>query len=245
MNLPIVNVFSNPYEAWTTRTATPEEMQEHYRQHGFFSTVVNDALKARISNHVDAASYMANYGADNGLESFIDSFLDQSPDYKLLRKAMPSRTSKVLFDFQQKYPHFSTVDVDREINNIGCTLSHGQYLFHGGMWPNCASGQIVLKSPFSTSFCPQAALRNAEWQGKAYDANRIDLFVLCAVEPKTNIFAFPRKGTRMGNEKEVLFASGANLILRNRILIRNDYTVGKYGFPDKKVPIYVIEVDVS
>jgi len=62
MKLPLVNVFSNPYEAWTTREATLEEIQEQVRQNGHITTVVNDTLKASISNHSDAALYMAKYG---------------------------------------------------------------------------------------------------------------------------------------------------------------------------------------
>jgi hypothetical protein len=245
MNLPLVNVFTTPYEAWTSREATFEELQEQIRQDGHMCAFVNDKLKALISNHIDAAFYMAQYGVDIGLERFIDSFLDTSCDFKSFRQAMPSKTPNVLFDFQQKYPNFSFLDLNREINSIGHTLSEGQYLFHGGLWPNSALSEIYLTSPFSTSFCPQVALRNAEWRGKAYDAGQIDLFVLRAVTPQTNVFSFPRKGTKMGNEKEVLFASGAKLILRKRSLVRDDYVVTKYRHQNKCIPIYVIEVDVS
>jgi len=245
MNLPLVNVFTTPYEAWYTRNATLEEMQKHMEEHGNMVPFVNDGLKARISNHLEAASYMAKNGADNGLEGFIDRHLDNDANYRALRNAMPSKTPAVLYDFQQKYPNYSAVDVDCEINNIGHSLSDGQFLFHGGLWPNPAASEIVLNSPFSTSFCPQVALRNAEWKGKAYDAGQIDLFVLRASNPRTNVFAFRRKGTSMGNEKEVLFASGAKLSLRERTLIRDDYVAAKYGFQNKSIPIYVIKVDIS
>jgi len=245
MNLPLVNVFSAPYEAWTTRNATLEEMHAHMRKHGYVLPFVNDSLVARISNHFDAAIYMSNSGADNGLESFIDSYLDRDVSYRALRKAMPSKTPAALFDFQQKYPNFSVLDVDREINSIGCALSEGQCLFHGGLWPNNLESTVTLTSPFSTSLCPQVALRNAEWRGKAYDSGQIDLFVLRAENPRTNVFSFRRKGAKMGNEKEVLFASGAKLILHRRILVRNNYPVRKYNHPSKNVPIFVIEVGVS
>jgi len=245
MNLPVVNVFSTPYEAWNTRDATLEEMQKHMEEHGNMLPFVNDSLKARISNHFEAASYMASYGADNGLENFIDRYLDSDLNYKTFRQAMPSKTPAALYDFQQRYPHYSSVDVDSEIKNIGHTLSEGQTLFHGGLWPNPTMQEIVLTSPFSTSFCPQVALRNSEWKAKAYDSGQIDLFVLRASNPKTNVFAFRRKGTKMGNEKEVLFSSGAKLRIRDRTLIRDDYVAAKYGFPNKTIPIYVISVDIS
>jgi hypothetical protein len=214
-------------------------------EYGNMLPFVNDSLKARVSNHVEAASYMADYGADNGLENFIDRYLDNDLSYKTFRQAMPSKTPTALYDFQQKYPHYSSADVDSEIKNIGHTLSEGQILFHGGLWPNRTMKEIVLTSPFSTSFCPQVALRNAEWKAKAYDSGQIDLFVLRASNPITNVFAFRGKGTKMGNEKEVLFASGANLRVRDRTLIRDDYVAAKYGFPNKTIPIYVVSVDIS
>jgi len=40
-------------------------------------------------------------------------------------------------------------------------------------------------------------------------------------------------------------AASATLQLRSRTLIRADSPVGKYGFPDKRIPIYVLEVDIS
>lgn len=198
-----------------------------------------------ISSHLEAAIYISKTGADNGLENFIDSYLDQDQSYRTLRQAMPSKTPSVLFDFQQKYPNFSAADVDREINNIGHVLSEGQYLFHGGLWPNNAEKTVTLTSPFSTSFCPQVALRNAEWQGKAYDSGQIDLFVLRAEKPRANVFSFRRKGTNMGNEKEILFASGAKLTLHSRTLVRENYAVSKYNHRSKNVPIFVTEVGVS
>ncbi|MFV8908835.1 hypothetical protein ABQ333_26825 [Serratia fonticola] len=249
MSLPIVNIFSDPYEVWEERQATSDEMLEHFRVHKVFKPTIRTRKIASISTHVGAASYMANRGADNGLENFIDTFLNKSLDYKLFRNQMPSKTPPALFVYQQKYPNYSMTDVDKAINEIGETLSDGQYLFHGGLWPDFSSNSIELKSPFSTSFCPQIALRNAEWRGQAYDAGQIDLFVLRAVNPQTNVFTFPRKGTKLGNEKEVLFASGSKLLLRNRMLIKKNYNVvksdGGTGFLSKDVPIFVIQVDIS
>lgn len=245
MKLPIVDVFENPYESWTCRKASQEEMMAVYRATGKFETHIKDKLIAKIKNHLDAAKHMAKRGSDNGLENFIDRYLDNSVNYKELRRAMPSKTPKVLFDYQQKYPNYSVTEVDKEINSIGHTLSEGQYLFHGGAWLNGASNQFKLTAPLSTSFCPQVALRNAEWRGKAYDNNKIELFVLHTVNPITNVFAFPRKNASMGNEKEILFASGATLIRRATHLIRDDYQAGKYEHKDKKIPIYVVEVDIS
>jgi len=85
VKLPLVNVFNSSYEAWTTRDPTLEEMQECMRENGYISPFINDTLIARVSNHFDAANYMASCGADNGLENHIDRHLDQDPNYKSFR----------------------------------------------------------------------------------------------------------------------------------------------------------------
>ncbi|MGU3807203.1 hypothetical protein ACVZHJ_04635 [Vibrio diabolicus] len=245
MSLPVVNTFSSAYESWTTRHATQQESIEHYEREGSFLSFVNDKRIAVIRNHFSAAEYIAQRGADNGLENHIDRFLDQDSNYKSWRLHMPSKTPLSITKFQQNYPQYNQSDVDADINSIGKTLSDGQFLFHGGLWFSSCENEVTLRKPFSTSFCPQVALRNAEWRGKAYDQGQIDLLVLRVSNPKTNVFAYKRKGTRMGNEKEVLFASGATVKLRNRTLVRDDYVVGKYSHPNKNVPIYVVEVDIS
>ena len=244
MILPLVNNFVPPYEKWSTRQPTQQENLDCYQKNGHFLPFVNDRLEERVSTSLEAACYMARKGADNALESHIDTQLDNSSEYKFWRQCMPSKTPDAIRKFQQEYPKYDRYEVDSEINKNANLLSEGQFLFHGGLWPS-SSSHIKLNKPFSTSFCPQVALRNAEFRGKAYDAGQIDLFVIRVKNPKTNVFAYKRKGTRMGNEKEILFASGAEMTLQNRRLIRNDYLVGKWNFPDKVVPIYVIEVDIS
>ena len=158
---------------------------------------------------------------------------------------MPSKTPQALSRYQKSFPNYDPNCVDFEINQIGHCLSEGQTLFHGGIWPGGASTHYKTTLPFSTSFCPQVALRNAEHRGKAYDSSRIDLLVLRATSPKTNVFCFKRSGTNLGHENEVLFASGACLILRNTHLIQGEYPVYNMRMAAKKIEIYVMEVDVS
>jgi hypothetical protein len=244
MILPLVNTFIPPYELWSTRQPTLQEYQDYFQKNGHFPPFIKDRLEETVSTSLEAACYMARKGADNALEYHIDKQLDNSQEYKFWRQCMPSRTPDAIRNFQQKYPHYDQIEVDSEINRSSNLLSEGQFLFHGGLWP-CNTSQLQLNRPFSTSLCPQVALRDAEWGGKAYDVGQIDLFVLRVANAKTNVFVYRRKGTRMGNEKEVLFSSGAELTLINRILIRNDYLVGKFGHPDKRIPIYVIEVEIS
>lgn len=239
MNLPWVDTFSPPYEAWETRNPTVEEMVAAGTPH----LRINVRLIASVSNADDAAKYIAAVGADNGLGNFIDAALDRSPAYASWRKVMPSSTPPELARYQKSYPHCDFDMVSQEIDAVGHALSEEQCLFHAGLWPG---GQhLITDRPLSTSFCPQVALRNADHLGKGYDAGRIDLFVLRAVDPKTKVFAYKRKGTNLGHENEVVFAAGAALTLRSTDVINTDYPAGKYGFPDKRITVRVLAIDIS
>lgn len=239
MNLPLVDTFAPPYEAWNERSATLDEMLA--ARDGKLS--VRTSLKARISDATEAAGYIAGVGADIALGNFICDALDNNAAYKLWRQAMPSATPAALSRYQQHYPNCDLDAVSREIDGIGRLLSDGQHLFHGGLWSGADA--TTTTRPFSTSFCPQVALRNAEHRGKAYDDGRIDLMVLTVAQPKTKAFAYRRKGTNLGHENEVLFSAGASLRLKSQTPIRSDYLVAKYGHPDKTIPIYVLAVDIS
>ena len=253
MSLPLVDIFSTPYEVWSRREATKDEMLKIFKEKGYFRSVVRDKLIEVIDTPLKAAKYIAKVGVDNELERFIDEMLDRSKAYKLMRQKMPSKTPKVLADYQKRYRKCDFREVDQAINSYGDLLAEGQYLFHGGLWPDHPDHmkiEFTTTRPLSTTFSPQVALLNAEFRGKAYDANRIDLFVLYVKNPKTKVFVFRRKGTMLGHEKEVLFASGATLVLKNRHLIRNDYTVTKvingiHEVKKSEVPIYVLEVEIS
>lgn len=245
MNLPLVDVFVFPYEVWSKRDPTEKEMMEHLRKTGQMIHYINDKLIARISNALEAANHISSIRVDNGLTYFINDALDKDSYFKTWRSCMPSKTPKELINYQQNYPLNDFTRTDQEIKNIGQTISERQYLFHGGLWPGGDSFEFKTQRPLSTSFCPQVALRNAEHRGKAYDDNQIDLLVLRATSPQTNVFSFRRAGTRMGHENEILFASGAKLTLLSRTLIRENYPVSKWGFPDKTIDIYVLEVNIT
>lgn len=246
--LPLVDTFTTPYEVWSQRDATHEEMLAQLQTTGRMPhSRINDQLQLSVTNGLQAAQYMAQVGADGGLERHIDAALANSAAYGTWRKAMPSATPKSLSDYQKKYPACNFAAIDSDINSIGAALSPGQVLFHGGCWPGGMS--LTTSMPLSTTFCPQVALREAEHGGKAYDAGCIDLFVLRVTTSSTNVFAFRLNGTNLGHEKEVLFASGATLTLRNRIVIRNNYQVAKVTtgvtMVYKQVPIQVLEIDIS
>lgn len=247
--LPLVDNFTNPYKVWSKRDATREEQDAHYRATGkFLLHGVNDQLLLEISSSFQAACFMAQQGADGGLADHINHELDKSTGYKAWRNSMPSATPKSLSDYQQKYPYCDFDAINAEINNIGASLLPGQFLFHGGCWP-VGLNTFTTTRPLSTTFCPQVALREVDYRRKAFEAGYIDLFVLRIVSSTTNVFAYRRKGTRLGHENEVLFAAGATLTLRSRKLIRNDYKAIMIddGFREhsKFIPINVLEINIS
>ncbi|HFC8494433.1 TPA: hypothetical protein ACFP3Z_000630 [Neisseria subflava] len=249
-SLPIVDVFETPYEIWTYRNATLDEGIQHLQEYGRPIFQVRDKLEKSISNAYEAAVHMALIGADNALEDHINKALNSSSNFKIWRQTMPSKTPIQLTNYQRK--HTFDNSVVQEINKIDCILSDGQFLFHGGCWmgENSIGTEYITSSPFSTSFCPQVALRNAEWGGKAYDAGVIDLLVLKVTQPDTRVFSYKIKGTDKGNEKEVLFSSDAKLKLISSETIRCDYKVCKVipnstRCVEKEVCINVKLVEIS
>lgn len=238
MNLPLLNTLIPPYKVWKTRPATLDEMIAN----GHPGDIKEELIKSIADAHA-AADYMAELAVDIGLGNFIRDALTKSPVYKQWQQAMPSKTPAAISGYQKTYPLCDFSAVTNEINQYGSPLSPGQCLFHGGLWPGCSS--LVTTRPLSTSLCPQVALRNAEHKAKAYDAGQLDLWVLRAINPKTKAFAFKLKGTNLGHESEVLLASGAQLTLKGKKLIRANYLAGKYEHPNKEIPIYVLDVEVS
>lgn len=238
VNLPLVDTFTPAYEAWETRPATVDEMIANGHPGD-----IKVGLLARIADAHAAADYMAGVAVDNGLSNHIRSVLSESSAYKAWQSAMPSKTPTEISRYQKDYQKCDLSAASEEIDKYGCPLNAGQCLFHGGLW--LGGNSLITSRPLSTSLCPQVALRNAEFRAKAYDAGRLDLFVLRVINPTTKAFVFKRKGTKLGHESEVLLASGACLTLKSESLIRSDYRSGKYNHPDKEIPIYVLDVDVS
>lgn len=156
---------------------------------------------------------------------------------------MPNKTPLEISCYQKNFSKSDLAAVSEEVDKNGHLLSTGQCLFHGGHWPG--GTRLTTTRPLSTSLCPQVALRNAEFNAKAYDSGRLDLFVLSATNPKTRAFAFKRKGTKLGHESEVLLATGAHLTLNSEALIRSDYRVGKPGCRSKDISVYVLDIGLS
>ncbi|MFM4908542.1 hypothetical protein ACEUCM_05815 [Aeromonas dhakensis] len=247
MSLPLVNVFSEEYRKYSYRKATKEEGLAFLREHGYCSNDVRDKLLECIWFAQEAAEYMCRVGADNGLESFIDHALDKSINFEKMISSMPSETPSVLLDYKTSPVLTNPSEVDHAIDVHGRCLSDGQYLFHGGNFDDFKD-DLVTKRPLSTSFCPQIALRNAEWCGKAYRAGKVDLLVLKVTNPKTKVFVYDRAGEH-SNEKEILFSSGASLVVKKIKTVKFDHRVYAtdilWETVEKHVPCSLIEVEIS
>lgn len=243
--LPVIDVFDPPYEVWSRRPLGNDERLLYYREHNSFVSEVKDYLEKRIDSAYLAAAYMAEVRSDNALENFIDDALDASPAMEAVQTIMPAETPKNLLRYQAYYPSYDADKVDKEIREHGAFFDEGQFLFHGGGWPDGVD-EFVTSRPLSTSFCPQIALRNSEFKGKAYDLGRVDLIVVKTTGGKCPAYVYGRSG-EMKHEKEVVFPAGVKLKLVSRTLIQQS-TVCKIG-PDMNplyalVPYYVVEAEI-
>ena len=248
-SLPLVDVFSPPLEVWDMRSPTMEEMMR--AGVSGFHALIKDRLVAQINNPYGAANYtLLNRGCTR-LDRLIDDQLNNSAAYKQMRRMMPSQTPRVLSDFQNKFQSSQFGMVSDSVDAVGKTLADGQILFHGGFWPGVVGQKVASSRPLSASFSPHMACQNAEWGGKAYDAGELHLMILRAVDPKTNVFCFRIRGTSKGHEKEVLFASGADITLRKKTLVKCDGAAFK-ACPvhagrvlRRTIPFFILEMDVS
>ncbi|WP_280564834.1 hypothetical protein [Chromohalobacter sp. 48-RD10] len=216
-----------------------------------FHALIKDRLVARINNPYDAANYtLLNLGCTR-LDELIEDELNNSAAYQQMRSLMPSKTPRVLSDFQNRFQSSQFGDVSDAINAVGKTTAVGQILFHGGYWPYAVGQTVVSARPLSTSFSPHMACQNAIWAGKAYDAGELHLMIMRVVNPSANAFCFRMRGTSKGHEKEVLFSAGARITLRNKILVKNYGKAYKAccahagNVLKKPIPYYILEIDVS
>lgn len=238
VQLPLVETFTSPYEVWEKRQPTLDEMVASGSP-----KAIKVMLRESISDPRAAADYILRAQADNGLDHHIQEALKDSQSYKAWQQAMPSRTPPALSKYQKNYKTCDLTEVAKAVDEFGELLSSGQHLFHGGTWSGGQS--FITTRPLSTSLCPQVAIRNAEYRAKAYDAGRLDLFVLKAADPKAKAFVFKRKGTTLGHESEVLLAAGAQLTFKSETCIRTDYPAAKVDHPLKFIPAYVLDIEFS
>ncbi|AZK61351.1 hypothetical protein ACIPR7_18185 [Pectobacterium parvum] len=247
MSLPIINILKEPYVRWNMRLMRPDEIGVIIPDGP--GPNVREGLKCNITDPVSAAIYAINEaGTDNGLTIHIENMVKKHGSWA---RSMPPVTPKDIARYQSHYPNCDLASVSNTIKEVGSVLSEGQYLFHGGFWPTAhgKNAQFVTTRPLSTTLSPNVAFAETLHGGKAYDAGRIDILVLKVKNPCTKIFAFKHKGTNLGHEMEILFASGATLkYIREQYI--EDITVGKclpgsFHTQTKMVPAYIVEVEIS
>lgn len=243
----IVQPFARPYESWIYRSATSEELAAHMTA-GEFLIEVKDRMVARVTDEVEAAYCLAMRGGiDIGLENHIESVLRSDPTFAGWRAAMPTVVPLDIAVYKHDYENSCLGKVNHSIREVGTTIGVGQRLFHGGYLPFDGNGELPLSRPLSTTFCPQVALRSAEWRGKAFDSNGVWLYLVRIVASENFAFVFDPDAAELGNEKELLFSAGPTLRLRSTSTLRKSYEVRKMidlRMHAKDVPFHLCEVDL-
>lgn len=246
MNLPLVDVFKTPYESWEYRELSLEEALVETNKNGVPTFSVKSKLIARINNHDEAARYMLQRQADNGLSAHVDNELAGSREFSEMTRAMPT-VPESLLAYKHDYRSCNLQRASADIAEFGHPLHEGQVLFHGGYFPYEPSKKLITDRPLSTSFCPQVALLNSLWQGKAFEVGEVHLLVLRIISPSARAFVFPWGGD-LEHENEVLLASNVELRFVTKSIVRSDFELCKYeshqNQSKKMVDAYVIEVDV-
>ncbi|WP_217541736.1 hypothetical protein [Vibrio metschnikovii] len=243
----LMNPFSTPYEEWNERNPTYEEMLEAISLGQPMPDSIKLSLKAKLSNHRDVGEFMLNEVANNRLEFHIDDFLRKSLEFKANLAAMPTEDPEHISAYKHLYPSCDFDLVSEDISSFGRLLPDGQFLFHGGYLPIGVGEVFVTDRPLSTSLCPQVAVRNGDWHGKAFDRGEIHLAVIRMTNPRTKGYVFDLDG-ELGNEKELLLASGLKLTLVRKTLIRDDFPTFKpngLNPLEKTVPAYLLEFEAE
>lgn len=252
MNFQLVDVFEQPYKNLEWLDLSLDQKMNLFRNNHDPKSLTQKESRvvSIINNHFDAAVHMIQKKADNALESHVESALSKSEAFQAMIEAMPTQVPPSIEKYKNEYPSYSLQDTLIDIERHGNNLHEGQILFHGGYFPyhQCTDEGFITERPLSTSFCPQIALRNAEWRGKAFDQGEIHLLVLRINSPSVKAFVFGLNG-ELGNEKEVLISS--NVILRpNKVsMVKENYILCKVDESlrdeEKFGKAYVIEIDVE
>lgn len=241
----IVDPFSPPIEIWRDRWPTPEERLAHLQKNGSVSLKVRDTLACTLSNPVDAVARLLDGSVEREpLSSQIENRLQSNAAFRKWRAEMPSRTPAELARYQRMFRTHDRHQVDLAVRSTGFRLPVGQVLFHGGVWPDPKQRAFVTDRPLSTTLQPTVALNNALHNGKAFDRNVLELFVVTVCSEHVPAFVFRTRGANLAHEHEVLLPSGIRLELKGELYLRDDFEVHKYQHEARKVPARVLEVSV-
>ncbi|WP_324029151.1 hypothetical protein GC087_19940 [Pantoea sp. JZ2] len=249
MTLNVVNPFLHPLHLWTYRQTTQQEQVSLFQKHGYIIQNVPDRLVGTISDMYQAANYIALNHVSVEVSNHITEALKTDFNFKIWRNSMPGKTPQNLINYQNSYPPTDINLASHEVSQHGVILPDDQIVFHGGIWPinNCGFDESTIKTTrvLSTTLCPEIAISNSNHNGKAEAQGRVDLVVIKLKNVKTKAFVFnPFRGQKK-HEKEVLFNSGATLKFLSRQFICNTYPVGRDMFNLKRIPVYIINAELS
>lgn len=234
-----IDLFAVPYEVREMLPASEEELRRTGRRNPYVAT----RLLNRITNALEAAVFIARQGTDPGLRRHVNDVLDESETFAAWRRAMPSSTPAIFTEYRDAHAACDFDAASAVIKAIGAKLSPGQWLFHGGRWP---FPHVMTDRPLSTSLCPEVALNNAAFGGRAFEAGSIDLLALEVREPTTAAFVFGREGSSLHHENEVLFAAGAAITIASSRVATFKHVVGARAGRDRKtIPVTVHHAIIS
>lgn len=246
----IINPYSSPHELWETREPTREESSEMIKQ-GTWKPCVSIKVKIDTTIHspFDAAMFVASNQHDLRLDRYVHKYLDGSEQYAQWLSLMPESVPEELLSYQSSYPPSDFDKINDIVNVFGIHMPDDQVLFHGGVWPKNQYGNpevsLITDRVLSTSLCPKVAITNAEWKGKAWDSNRIDLMVIKVNCSTANAYIFDKELPQHGHELEILFAKDAVLRFISESEIVGGREVYKYQQKPKRIKVFVINVELN
>lgn len=219
MNLPIIDYFANgPQTVYTG-------VQQDFTEKGWVTKLINPQ---QINDYYELAELAMEF--KERVEVFVEDELKESV-LKQWLAIMGSPTPQSLRAYQEKNKSIDASLIDNDINQIGALLSPGQKLYRGGIISPGVQAQAL-----STTFCPAVAINEDFYKGKAKNRGKLLIYVLEVLDPKTCVYVYKQKGTKMGHEKEVLFASGAFVSINE---------VKKSGLHECGLPYEIISATIS
>ena len=173
--------------------------------------------RIRIDNPLQHAIYALDNFHSNIVSGMMERYLKQSSSYKDALGLMPNLSSvRGLWNYRNRHGAHSQDDVINELSAFGLTLSPGQVVFHGGIYPrdNGTDEPLVefaTDRPLSSSLCAQVAAVHSLYHDPK------EIWIITANEsPTTKAFFFSNsRRQNLGHEVEVLIAPGAKITLKN------------------------------
>ncbi|WP_355582728.1 hypothetical protein [Xanthomonas cannabis] len=238
----LVDLFERPFQPTQTRDATDSERAANLAagQHISSALTMEVPYGQEIQNSVDAARWAATHHASNALCDHLADKLPTSLGYKRLRSSMPKTTPVPIRNYRQRGASSRTDGFLDAVANNATALALGQVLFHGGAWEPGAT-PTQLQFPLSTSFCPEMALRNAAWGGKAWASGYVNLLHIRVSSHDVRGFVCSLRSTK-GHENEVILAQGTLLTAMAAEEISPIY-VGSMDGSSKMVPVRLVFVE--